>query len=1323
MELVDNNTQAYNSHSAEKHVMNSVGTFHPLYQRIQDCLRKDQYRLRAAFKKIQNPDQQGMQQVDEQSLAKLEKRIDHSITLRLQREQSIPRIQYPDLPVAEKAEQITQAIIDSQVVIISGETGSGKTTQLPKICLQAGRGRAAYIGHTQPRRIAARTVAQRIADELGGKLGEVVGYKVRFHDQLRPQSLIKVMTDGILLAETRSDRFLENYDTLIIDEAHERSLNVDFLLGYLKWLLPRRPDLKVIVTSATLDTEEFSAHFDNAPVIKVGGRSFPIETRYRPIPDKQEKDSISPENRALLNAIAEIREQEKGDILVFFSGEREIREAADVLRKHGDHHNEVLPLYSRLNLKDQQRVFAAHTQPRIILATNVAETSLTVPGVRAVIDFGKARISRYSFRTKLQRLPIEPIAQASANQRAGRCGRLGPGICIRLYDEEDFNQRPAFTEPEILRTNLAAVILQMTMLRLGDIQSFPFLAAPAQKMIRDGIKTLIELNAFNEQERITNLGKQLAQLPIDPRLGRMLLAAKTEGCLTELCVIAAGLSVQDPRERPVDQAKAADLKHLEFVVEDSDFLSLLAIWERFQANKQQLSNRKLRQYCREYFLSYRRLLEWEDIHQQLLHIIKDQLKLKLSSKPAQYDAIHRAILPGLLLFVGMREEKAEYQGLRNKKFYIHPGSGMFESKPKWVVCAEQIETSKLYARTVAKIKPAWIEHSARHLNKRELFDAHWSRKQKRVFVYERIVLSGLVLVPRRKIPYDSCDKAGAREIFIRSALVQMDFSCQADFYTHNCQLIESVQYLQHKRRRPDLLVSDEQLFEWFDTRLPETVWDGYTLNKWLEQAGTLADTLKLTIEDVLEVEQSEQINCQYPDEITLGSHRFNLKYRLEPEHQDDGVTTIIPLHQLAQVDPAVFQWLVPGLLRDKICGLIRSLPKSLRKHFVPVPDYADHCLQLLEIGSGSLHQQLTAILKQSINVHIQEDMLDENALDDYLRMNFTITDQGKTIASSRNLEALQAQLMDDAGKAFNSIAESALKSKVGREWVFGEIPLQHQGESKIHKVTGYPALTKHKDGVTVVLYETELVAQYQHRNGLIELIGLQLNKEKDYLRRKILTNIRAPLLYNQLAGKPDSNQAEIGDYYSDIIQLIIDATFLQSNPEIRSKSQFQAVFDNFKSELILTANDIQQQVFEVLESHQKIQSRLTNKDIPGLMRDDIQQQLTRLLYQGFLGQIPAYQLKQVPRYLKAITYRLEKAIENVERDERAINELQSVWNPYWNAVSKVETGKQIPPSMDQFRWSLEEYRVSLFAQQLKTAFPVSRKRLEKQWTERASMRY
>jgi ATP-dependent helicase HrpA len=715
------------------------------------------------------------------------------------------------------------------------------------------------------------------------------------------------------------------------------------------------------------------------------------------------------------------------------------------------------------------------------------------------------------------------------------------------------------------------------------------------------------------------------------------------------------------------------------------------------------------------------MLEWEDIHHQLLQIIKGQMSLGLNAEPATFDAIHKAILPGLLLFVGMRGDNVEYQGLRNKKFYIHPGSGLFNSKPKWVVCAEQIETSKLYARNIAKVKPAWIEHSARHLSKQELFDAHWSRKAKRVFVYERIVLSGLVLVPRRKIAYDRVDKKAARDIFIRSALVQMDFSSSANFFVHNRKLVDSVQYLQHKRRRPDLLVADEQLYEWFDARLPDTVWDGYALDKYLSTASkSQLDNLQLTIQDVMDDEQSDQINRLYPDLIMAGSQQIKLEYRLEPGHQHDGVTAMIPLHQLAQIDPAVFQWLVPGLLRDKICGLIRSLPKALRKHFVPVPDFADQCIAQLDIGKGSLHRQLTTLLKQSANLHLQADMLDENALEDYLRMNFMIVDNNnKTIATSRNLQALQAQLMGDAGKAFTSVAQTVLQTEVSQEWVFGEISHQHQTSSKKLNVSGYPALTAQPNGVSVVLYETEQLAQYQHRCGLIHLIRLQSGKDIEYLRKKILTDIKTPLLYNQLPQMIASASREfVSDYYHDMVSLIIDATFLQDNTDIRSQQVFETMYLEFKNQLILTANTIQQQISEILQAHQHIQSQLTSQAIPQLIREDIQQQLACLLYKGFLGQTPAQQLKQFPRYLKAISYRLDKAMENSQRDERALSELYTLWNPYWQTVSDATNHQTIPPAMDSFRWSLEEFRVSLFAQQIKTAYPVSKKRLDKQWQQR-----
>ncbi len=1246
-------------------------------------------------------------------------RIEKSIESRNRRQQSKPGIHYPDLPVCDKVNDIISAITAHQVVIICGETGSGKTTQLPKICLQAGRGIQGLIGHTQPRRIAARTVASRIAEELGSSIGDTVGYKIRFHDRTRSNNLIKVMTDGILLAETQADRFLNEYDTLIIDEAHERSLNIDFLLGYLKWLLPRRPDLKVLITSATLDTKAFSQHFDQTPVIAVGGRSYPIDIRYRPIADRAEKDSISAEHRALLDSVAEIREQESGDILVFFSGERDIREAAEILSKHGQRQNEILPLYSRLNIKDQQRVFEKHKQPRIILSTNVAETSLTVPGVRAVIDFGKARISRYSYRSKLQRLPVEPVSQSSARQRAGRCGRLGPGICIRLYSEEDFNQRPEFTEPEILRTNLAAVILQMTVMRLGDIQSFPFVEAPGHKMIRDGIKTLIELKAFNDNERITKLGRQLARLPVDPRLGRMLLAANEAGCLTELSIITAGLSIQDPRERPVDQTKAADKAHQSFIHEDSDFLGLLNIWNSYLDKKARLSNRKLRQYCRDNFLSYRRMQEWHDIHCQLLEIVKGQMKFVFNAELAHYDAIHRAILPGLLLHVGMREDSVEYQGLRNKRFFLHPGSVLFESKPKWVVSAEQTETTRLFARTVAKVKPSWIESCARHLSKRELFDAHWSRKRKRVFVYERILLSGLVLVPRRRIPYDTCDRTASREIFIRSALVQMEFSCQAEFFKHNRALIEAVEYLQHKRRRPDLMVSDEQLFEWFDARLPQTIWDGHTLDQWLAKSShEQTEALKLSINDVLKTEQSEHINRLYPDQFKCGEHSVQLQYLLEPGHQLDGVSAVIPLHQLSQLNPLQFQWLVPGLLYDKLCGLIRTLPKALRKQFVPVTDCARECQEQLEFGCGSLHEQLIASLKSRSNVHLTSAMLDENGLDDYLRMNFVIVDGDQTLGVSKDLEALQRQFMGDAVKAFSNVAETVFNSDISREWTFGEIPDKLSSRLQSDQVSGFPALTAHRQGVRIELYETEKLAHYQHRNGLICLLGFSLKKELDYVRRKILTNVQAQLQYNLLPANTSGTGSQHTDYFEEIYTLILAATFLEDGIEIRTQQQFEAVFNEHKSKLIQNANDIQQLLVEILQSRQSVIQKINQKQMTKDVSNDMIQQINCLFYQGFLSQTPFPQIKQYPRYLKAMHYRMDKASENIWRDQQALAELHTLWEPFWNSVTNSTIHQLTPPAMDTFRWSLEELRVSLFAQQLKTAYPVSIKRLEKQWHER-----
>jgi ATP-dependent helicase HrpA len=917
-----------------------------LSRQLPQCLNQDRHgfkrqldRLRSEYQKGKNPETQ---------VAALQSRIEQSVAKRNRRLASMPVLNFPDLPVTGRKDEIAELIRNNQVVIVCGETGSGKTTQLPKICLSVGLGSGGFIGHTQPRRIAARTVADRIAEELGEPLGKSVGFKVRFTDKTHDDSLVKLMTDGILLAETQNDPYLNQYDTIIIDEAHERSLNIDFLLGYLKWLLPKRPDLKLIITSATIDPERFSRHFFGAPIIEVSGRTYPVEIRHRPVEeteqDEEGKKTANDETsdnlqQAILEAVDELVREVRGDILIFMSGEREIKETTESLKKHHPNQYEILPLYAKLSASEQEKVFKPKGgKIRIVLATNVAETSLTVPGIRGVIDTGHARISRYSHRSKIQRLPIERISQSSANQRAGRCGRVAEGICIRLYSPEDYQARPEFTEPEILRTNLSAVILQMTALNLGDIEDFPFIEPPEDKMIRDGKTVLQEVNALDKQGKLTEVGKQLVKFPTDPRLARMLIAAEKQHALHEVAIIVSALSIQDPREKPADKLAQAEAKQARFRHEDSDFLTLLNLWNDFEEQKKHLSNNKLRKYCSDHFLSYIRMREWVDIHAQIMQVIKGDLNLKINTVPASYAEIHCSLLPGLLSNIGFRHETYEYLGARGLKFFIFPGSGQHKARPKWIMAAEQVETSKVYARTVAKVEPEWIERCAEHLVKRNYYDPHWEKKAARCAVYERTLLFGLTLQAGRKIPYEHVDPKAAREIFIRSALVDHDYHSNAPFYLANQKLLEEVGYIQHKGRRVDLIEDEEWLYQFYDKKLPAEVVNGITFDQWrkkVERDNPLF--LFLTREDLTR-EQDYTVNeWDYPDSKKIGNLTIALQYRFEPGHDEDGVTAIIPVHQLNQVSQPPFDWLVPGLLEEKCVALVKSLPKPIRKHFVPVP--------------------------------------------------------------------------------------------------------------------------------------------------------------------------------------------------------------------------------------------------------------------------------------------------------------------------------------------------------------------------------------------------
>ena len=1290
--------------------------FKPQEKLIPQALRKDQHRFRRTLDKLRADAKAGRDIAA--LLAELQIHLAQSVAARDARTNSVPKLDYPeDLPVSEKRHEIREALLSNQVVIVCGETGSGKTTQLPKICLEAERGLTGYIGHTQPRRIAARSVANRIAEELGQPLGQAVGFKVRFQDHTRPESLVKLMTDGILLAETQHDRFLDQYDTLIVDEAHERSLNIDFLLGYLKWLLPRRPDFKLIITSATIDPERFSRHFNNAPIINVSGRTYPVEIRYRPVEVEEGDETDNAEQAAILNAVDELwRDQSAGDILIFLSGEREIRETTESLRKHHPQKCEILPLYSRLSQSEQERVFKPTGQRRIVLSTNVAETSLTVPGIRSVIDTGYARISRYSHRSKLQRLPIEKISRASANQRSGRCGRVGPGIAIRLYSAEDFQNRPEFTDPEILRTNLAAVILQMHALRLGDISAFPFVEPPDERLIRDGLKTLQEINALDEKRGLTDIGRKLAKLPVDPRLGRMLLAGVDEHCLSEIAVIAAALSVPDPRERPADQALYADQKHWRFRHENSDFLSFLNLWKAFEEQKKHLSKAKLRAWCKDGFLSYVRMTEWHDIHGQIMEVLKGELKLKLNQAPGEYSEVHRALLAGLLSNVGFKQEQNEYIGARGLKHFIHPGSFQFKSKPKWIVCAEQVETTKVYARTVAKIEPEWIEQVGAHLINQQHYDPHWERKSARVAVHERTSLFGLVIQSGRKIPYERVNPKEAREIFIRSALVQMDYDSKAPFFLNNLKLLEEAEYLQQKGRRVDLLVDEEWLYRYFDERIPAEVVNGVTFERWRKTAERHnPDLLALSRADITRKEDASLDAGNFPDTFKVGPLAFSLQYRFEPGHEEDGVTAIIPLHLLNQLDPEPFRWLVPGLLREKIVALVKALPKTWRIHFVPVPEHADRVLPMLDIGRGSLFVQIGSALKKTGGTGVPVNAFTEDSLPAHLRMNFAVVDEFNAVVDrSRDLNELKARHSADAGKNFQALARQAYLHTGLKEWSFGDLPECFEGQHDGQTIHGFTAVVDEGETIGVRVFDTPEEAVRQHGLGLARLFRLALAKELKYLKKNLAVNAQAELLYKQLPAHPFLH-AELKpgrELREDLLDRIMGALFLEDQPDIRSASQFAARLQAHRTELVLKAEEMAKTAQTLLQLYGEAQAKLKALR-PAPAKADMQEQLALMVYAGFWVTTPYSRIREMPRYLKALLYRLDKSLQDPSRDLRQFKELEPFLVRYWKAV-KAPNGKP-SPERDVFRWHLEEFRVSLFAQTLKTAYPVSGKRLEEAW--------
>jgi ATP-dependent helicase HrpA len=1270
--------------------------------RLRDCMQADRHRLRQRLRKLDRD-------VAAEKLAVLEAEIGRSVERRARREANRPAIEYPaDLPVADKRDEIAWAIAEHQVVVICGETGSGKTTQLPKICLELGRGVAGFIGHTQPRRIAARSVATRIAEELGSEVGKAVGYKVRFSDHVSPEGYIKLMTDGILLAETQQDRFLDQYDTLIIDEAHERSLNIDFLLGYLKQLLPKRPDLKLIITSATIDPARFSRHFDAAPIIEVSGRSYPVELRYRSLiaDDEDERDRDLQE--AILEAVHELAGEGPGDILVFLPGERQIRETAEALRKHHPRGTEILPLYGRLSATEQNRVFQPHSDRRIVLATNVAETSLTVPGIKYVIDTGSARISRYSWRSKVQRLPIEPISQASANQRAGRCGRTSEGICIRLYSQEDYEGRPRFTDPEILRTNLAAVILQMKHLRLGEVAQFPFIDTPDARLVKDGYKLLHELGAVDERNRITSSGRQLARLPIDPRLGRMLLAATRENALREVLVIVAALAVQDPRERPHDHRQAADQRHARFNDERSDFLSLLNLWDYYHEQARHLSRNKLRQLCRHEFLSYVRMREWHDIHQQLRGQLHD-MGLRENQQPAEYAEIHRALLTGLLSQVGLVDEKHEYLGARNRRFMIFPGSGLFKKSPKWLVAGELVETARLYARSVAKIDPRWVEELGAHLLKHHYFSAHWNAKSARVDAFDRVSLYGLVINPKRRVDYARIVPGEARAIFIREALVEGAYRSKAPFLAHNRKLIGEVEDLEAKARRRDILVDEHSLFDFYDRRIPADVHDGASFEVWRKQIERETPQLLFFDKADLFAGTVTSVSGQaFPDRIEMAGMRLPLSYRFEPGSSGDGVTLRVPVATLNQIDAARCEWLVPGLLEDKLAALIKSLPKRLRRNFVPAPDFARACASAMPFGEGPLRDRLAAELQRMTGIEVPQDAWDIDALERHLRMRFEVVDaKGTTLASGRDLQALRDELEGRAAEVFAELPTQQWEREGMRDWDCGEIPETVDVDSHGMRIPGFPALVDDGESVSLRILDHEAQAHLEHDYGVLRLLRLRLKEPLKYLERN-LPHAQDLCLSFAAVGSCQALK-------EDIIEASLRNVFLTGQEAPRSREAFETILESGRGHLVEYANALCERLAPVLREYHEIRKTLEG-DLPLSWIEaarDVLDQLEWLIYPGFVSATPEEWLRQFPRYLKAIQRRLARLDHEPDKDRRLRGEIEPVWADCKQRLEHAwERGEPVE-SLEEFRWLVEELRISLFAQEIGTLRPVSAQRLEK----------
>jgi ATP-dependent helicase HrpA len=1287
---------------------------------LAECLCADRPSLERALAELRRPPR-----TDSDLPRPLRERIEASRRRRAERLAALPRPTFPEeLPVSARRVEIARAIAGHQVVIVCGETGSGKTTQLPKICLELGRGSAGLIGHTQPRRIAARATASRIAQELQSELGRIVGYKIRFTDRSSPESYVKLMTDGILLAETQGDPELRQYDTLIIDEAHERSLNIDFLLGWLRQLLPRRPELKLIVTSATLDAQRFAAHFAQddvpAPVIEVSGRLHPIDLRYRPVQeeaDERGRDIVD----GIVDAVDEAQRAGPGDVLVFLPGEREIREAAEALRKHhfglpgARGQAEILPLYARQSAQEQARVFQPHPGRRIVLATNVAETSLTVPGIRYVVDTGLARIKRYSHRNKVEQLRVEPVSRAAAQQRAGRCGRVASGVCIRLYAEDDLAQRPAHTDPEVLRSSLAGVILRMKSLGLGAVEEFPFLDKPQPRMIADGYQLLSELGAVDDDRELTEIGRELAKLPLDPRIARMILAARGEGALREVLVIAAALSLQDPRERPQEQAGAADQAHARWKDERSEFLAYLKLWQAFDEQWQHQSSARQRAWCRSNFVSYLRMREWRDIHGQL-HSLCAEHGWKESEKPASFEAIHRALLAGLLGNIGLKSEaEPHYLGARGIRFFPHPGSALAKKAGKWIVCAELVETTRLFGRCLARIEPEWLEQVGGHLVKRHVYEPHWSKSAGQVMAWERATLHGLLLYARRPVSYSRIDPAACREVFIRDALVRGDLSedavRRAPFFQHNQKLVRDIEALEHKARRPDVLADEDLIHDFYASLIPGDVLDVRGFERWRRDAERGQPRLLfLEREQLMRHEAAGITSARFPAEFELHGQRLKLTYRHEPGAADDGVTLTVPLAMLNQVPAARCEWLVPGMLEQKVLLLAKTLPQKIRHRLSSVSQYAERFAAQEHDGSEPLLRALQRDVEEQVQLKLPLDAIRAENLPPHMLMNFRVLDEhGRMLAQSRNLAELRNRLARDVEQTFTRAETPEVEQARHASWNFGEIPERLEVKAGGRSTIGFPALVDEGDAVSLRAFDTEDKAREMHRAGLRRLFALELREPLRYVEKSLAGLRELTLLF-----MPFGTEAQLR---AQLVAATLERSCM-AEPWPGDEAAFRRRKEEARPRIALVAGEIARLVSTILAEHGQAQKKLAQIKAFPAVAEDIREQLAQLLPRDFIVATPFERLAHFPRYLKAAALRIDKLRTDPARDERFAREFALLARPWERErAARLKSGAA-DPHLEAFRWMLEELRVQLFAQELRTPVPVSVKRLQKVWESR-----